>query len=148
MRRWAFAAAAVSLCLARPAGAGDAAPVPAPPLEGAFLPKADLRVPEFLAQHREYDGRGVVVAILDKGVDPVVPAGTRVQAPGTPERSAQKFEVAETTQLRSEWGGLTATWVPAAAESMDSGLWNPASRGEPLSFPGPSLKWLKPSPLN
>ena len=55
-------------CLAR-AGEGDPAPPPAPPLEGAFLPKEDLRVPEFLAAHPEADGRGVVVAILDTGVD-------------------------------------------------------------------------------
>ena len=59
---------------------------------------------------------------VDKGVDPLVPAGTRVQAPGTPARPTQKFEVAEDTQLRSEWGGLTATWVPRAATPTDEGL--------------------------
>jgi hypothetical protein len=49
---------------------------------------------------------------VDRGADPLVPAGTRVQAPGTPQRPAQTFEVAQDTQLRSEWDRLTATWVP------------------------------------
>ena len=47
--------------------------------------------------------------------DPLVPAGTRVQAPGTPERPAQTFEVVADTPLRAEWAGLTATWVPTPA---------------------------------
>lgn len=59
--------------------------------------------------------QGWVRAEVEKAADPVVPAGTRVQAPGTPERAAQTFEVVAETQLRSEWEGLTATWVPAPA---------------------------------
>src|SRR5438045_656584 len=50
---------------------GDGAPPDAPPgYDAAFLPTADLRVPPFLAEHPEYDGRGVVIAVLDTGVDP------------------------------------------------------------------------------
>ena len=59
--------------------------------------------------------QGWVRAEVDPGADPVVPAGTRVQAPGTPTRSAQVFEVIADTALHSEWDGLTATWVPEAA---------------------------------
>jgi hypothetical protein len=59
--------------------------------------------------------QGWVRAEVDPGADPVVPAGTRVQAPGTPARPAQVFEVAADTALRSEWDRLTATWVPEAA---------------------------------
>ncbi len=59
--------------------------------------------------------QGWVRADVDRGSDPVVPAGTRVQAPGTPARPAQTFEVVEDTQLRAEWNDLTATWVPTPA---------------------------------
>ena len=58
--------------------------------------------------------QGWVRVEVDTGADPVLPAGTRVQAPGTPARQAQTFEVAADTQLRSEWNRLTATWVPIA----------------------------------
>ncbi len=58
---------------------------------------------------------GWVVADVDRGADPLVPAGTRVQAPATAARPAQTFETAADTQLHAEWGGLTATWVPAPA---------------------------------
>lgn len=59
--------------------------------------------------------QGWVRLVVDKGTDPLVPAGTRVQAPGTPQRAAQTFEVAQDTPLRSDWDKLTATWVPVAA---------------------------------
>jgi hypothetical protein len=58
--------------------------------------------------------QGWVRLVVDKGADPLVPAGTRVQAPGTPQRAAQTFEVAQDTQLRSDWDQLTATWVPVS----------------------------------
>jgi hypothetical protein len=54
--------------------------------------------------------QGWVRADVDKGAAPVVPAGTRVQAPAPPGGTAQTFEVAEDTPLRGEWSGLTATW--------------------------------------
>lgn len=54
---------------------------------------------------------------LDRGTSPTVPAGTRVQAPASPpaRAKAQVFEVVEDTPLRADWGGLTATRVPAPA---------------------------------
>jgi hypothetical protein len=58
--------------------------------------------------------QGWVRVEVDAGADPLLPEGTRVQAPGTPARASQTFEVAEDTQLRSEWNALTATWVPVA----------------------------------
>jgi hypothetical protein len=59
--------------------------------------------------------QGWVVVDVDRGSDPVVPAGTRVQAPAAPPRPAQTFEAAAETRLHAEWAGLTATWVPAPA---------------------------------
>ena len=63
--------------------------------------------------------QGWVVADLEKGANPLVPAGTRVQAAATPQRPSQIFEVQADTQLRAEWAGLTATWVPQAAVPLD-----------------------------
>ncbi len=82
----------------------------------AYLPTAsdwtDLRRLAALVGHRPRPGtaaQGWVLAEVDKGTAPVVPAGTRVQAPGTPERAAQTYEVAEDTALSAAWSGLTAT---------------------------------------
>ena len=70
MRRWVPCLAVLALAALRPAVADDAGSPAAGPLDAAFLPKDDLRVPAFLAAHPEADGRGVVVAVLDTGVDP------------------------------------------------------------------------------
>ncbi|MGH8940295.1 MAG: hypothetical protein ACRDV2_13245, partial [Actinomycetes bacterium] len=58
--------------------------------------------------------QGWVRVVVDKGALPLLLAGTRVQAPGTPQRAAQTFEVAQDTQLRSDWNQMTATWVPVS----------------------------------
>jgi len=59
--------------------------------------------------------QGWVVVDIDKGSSPLMPAGTRVQAAGTPSRPAQTFEVIADTQLRADWAGLAATLVPQPA---------------------------------
>ena len=55
---------------------------------------------------------GWIRCTTDTGASPLVPAGTRVQAPGTSSRAAQTYEVAADTQLRADWANLTVTGVP------------------------------------
>lgn len=55
----------------------------------------------------------------DRLANPVVPTGTRVQAPATPTRGSQTFEVVEDTELHADWADLTATWVPRPATPTD-----------------------------
>lgn len=75
----------------------------------------DLRRTTELLGHRPGQrtaARGWVRCLIDRGASPLVPAGTRVQAPGTPSRPAQTFEAATDTLLRADWDGLTVTAVP------------------------------------
>lgn len=61
--------------------------------------------------------RGWLEVEIERGTSPLVPAGTRAQAPAAPPArpQAQLFEVDADTQLRADWAGLTATWVPQPA---------------------------------
>ncbi len=116
----------------------------------------DLRRLAALVGYRPRPGvaaTGWVRAEVERGADPVVPAGTRVQAPGTPDRPAQTFEVAAEAQLRSEWEGLGATWVPAPAVPVGREvrfLGSPGFRAgdrvlfvlEATSEPAPPLIWF------
>lgn len=76
----------------------------------------DLRRTADLLGHRPTQrvaAHGWIRCTTDAGAAPLVPAGTRVQAPGTPARPAQTFEVSADTALRADWAGLTVTAVPS-----------------------------------
>jgi hypothetical protein len=92
----------------------------------AYLPTAadwtDLRRLSALVGYRprpRVAATGLVRFDTDKGTAPLVPAGTKVQAPGTETRDAQTYEVVADTQLRADWAAFTATPVPLPMAEPD-----------------------------
>ena len=65
-------------------GASSAQEVEAPPVPWTQLSRSTCNVDAFLAAHPERDGRGVVIAVLDTGIDPAV-AGLRALPDGSPK---------------------------------------------------------------
>jgi hypothetical protein len=85
----------------------------------------DLRRTTDLLGYRPYQraaAHGWIRCATDTGASPTVPAGTRVQAPGTPARAAQTYEVAASTGLRADWANLTVTGVPVPEPPPGSAL--------------------------
>jgi len=67
-----------------PPSASEPEPLAQPGLAAAngWMPVHSARVPEFLVAHPTFDGRGVLIAILDSGIDPSVPGLQRTSTNG------------------------------------------------------------------
>ena len=76
-----------------------------------FLPNNDMKAADWRAAHPEWDGRGVVVAILDTGVD--------LFAPGMQTTSTGLVKVLDTRDFSTEgdWSTVKAEW------DAEAGVW-------------------------
>jgi len=93
-----------------------AAATPAAPPQEAwnFLPSNDMRAADWRAAHPEWDGRGVVIAILDTGVD--------LDAPGVQTTSHGLVKVLDVRDFSTEgdWRTEAADW------DAEAGVWQTA----------------------
>lgn len=102
-RCWHTAAVTVGVAVA--AMAGIERPAHGAEQPWPFLPVADVGALRFRAQHPEYDGRGVVLAVLDSGVDMGIPGLERTSDGRVKVIGARDFTGQGTIALRA------ASWV-------------------------------------
>ncbi len=92
-------------------------PGPGTPAENSQLPTRDIGAPQFVAANSSYDGRGVVIGILDTGIDVL-----------TPELQTAKNLSGGTVRKIIQWknfndpfSGLDPSWVNMETQVNVSG---------------------------
>jgi subtilisin family serine protease len=95
-----------------------------------WMPLASTGVDRFLRAHPEFDGRGVLIGILDTGIDPAVP-GLRTTSTGSPK-------VLDLRDFSGE-GGIKLERVALTGDTVAIGRWRLAGAGRlrALSTAGP-----------
>ena len=102
------------------AGATEATPTPpgpGTPAENPQLPTRDIGAPQFVAAHPSFDGRGVVIGILDTGIDLLTPElQTARKLDGTPTR-----KIIDWQNFNDPLTGLDPSWVDMQAQVTVAG---------------------------
>lgn len=94
----------------------------------AELSLSTCKVDEFIADHPASDGRGVVIAILDTGVDPSIPGLTH-----TPDGATKVIDVQDFTGA----GDVELEWVRYDAQK--NALIRHDDDGNPIEYPAPEV---------
>ena len=126
---WLRLPIAVTVLVATPSSLLAQAPGTSPePFERGLLPKVETGATRLLEAHEEFDGRGVVVAIFDTGVDPA--------ATGLQKTSDGKLKVVDLIDGTGS-GDVDTSTVQAISSGKVKGL-----TGRTLSIPA---KWKNPT---
>jgi subtilisin family serine protease len=82
-------------------------PGPSTPAENPQLPTRDIGAPQFVAAHPTYDGRGVVIGILDTGIDVLTPELQTAKNIG----GGTVRKIIQWKNFNDPFSGLDPSWV-------------------------------------